>query len=223
MPALPALVKFLPVVLFALLTCGCATTYVPISWGFGEKVRQISRSDLVLVTLFERYDPERRTLRVAGDSFDQVMMPGEVKYHLGAYRPDTRLIYRNLFQDYSDRQLRSLMQHELAHHVWYTGMTSQQRLQWMAHLVEHPSPVQNMVRMVYGAGSDFDGEDFAFSVEQPRAVDIEALANIKVITTKERDAILKERFPSHPLLLAAGSDPISSVAHPAAKGPGSLP
>lgn len=219
--------KILVVLLLALSTSACSTTYVPVSWGFGEQVRRNSRSDLFLATLFNRYDPERVTLRVSGASFDEVMMPSEVKYHLGAYRRDTRLIYRNLYQQYDEGQLRSLMLHELAHHVWYTGMTSQQRAQWQAHLAKHPSQYQLMVRRVYQPGSDYDTEDFAFTVEHARPVDIEALASINVITQEERDALMKERFPpvlpaavqGAPLLLAADVDAAGSAANAKGVGP----
>ena len=63
--------------LLAWLTAGCAATYVPISWDMGERVQQMTRSDQTLAILFDRYDPARSTLRVAGESFDEVMMPPE--------------------------------------------------------------------------------------------------------------------------------------------------
>ena len=195
---MPGMVKIASLLLLALLASGCTTTYVPISWGLGDKVKEFSSSDPFLVTLFDRYDPERKTLRVAGASFDEVMMPSEVKYHLGAYRLDTKLIYRNLFQEYSDAQLRSLMLHELAHHVWHTGMSQKQREQWIDHLAAHPSPFQAMVRRVYPAGSDYNSEDFAFTVEHARAVDLEELARLQVLTAKERDALLGRRLMEGP-------------------------
>lgn len=223
---MPSMVKILSLLLLALLSSGCATTYVPVSWGFGDKVKQLSRSDLFLTTLFNRYDPDRSTLRVTGDSFDEPMMPSEVKHHLGAYRPDTKLIYRNLYQEYSDQQLRSLMLHELAHHVWYTGMSPKQRQEWEGHLFEHPSPLQAMVRSVYARGSSYGTEDFAYTVEHARKVDIEALARIKVITDRERDALLRQGVVTHTGAVAgadiptmrAGSQPPGSVL-PAQKGP----
>lgn len=192
-----SMVKILSLLLLALLSNGCATTYVPVSWGLGDKVKEFSRSDLFLTTLFNRYDPSRSTLRVTAQSFDEPMMPSEVKNHLGAYRPDTKLIYRNLYQDYSDQQLRSLMLHELAHHVWFTGMTQDQRQQWEAHLYQYPSPLQMMVRRVYPRGSDYKTEDFAFTVQHARKVDIEALASIKVITEMERDALITQGVLTH--------------------------
>uniref|UniRef100_C6E8X6 Uncharacterized protein n=1 Tax=Geobacter sp. (strain M21) TaxID=443144 RepID=C6E8X6_GEOSM len=219
-------VKILSLLLLALLSSGCATTYVPVSWGFGDKVKQFSRSDLFLAMLFNRYDPDRSTLRVTAQSFDEPMMPSEVKYRLGAYRPDTKLIYRNLYQNYSDQQLRSLMLHELAHHVWYTGMTDDQRQQWEGHLFQYPSPLQIMVRRVYPRGSDFKTEDFAYTVEHARKVDIEALARIKVITEIERESLLKQGVLTHtgaisgvdtPTMRADSLSPGSVL--PAQKGP----
>ncbi|HBA87371.1 MAG TPA: hypothetical protein DCZ75_05085 [Geobacter sp.] len=190
---MPGTVKILLFLLLALMTGGCATTFVPISWGFGDKVQQLSRSDLFLKTLFDRYDPERSTLRVAGASFDQVMMPSEVKHHLGAYRRDTKLIYRSLYQEYSEAQLRTLMLHELSHHIWFSAMNEAQHEQWRSHLQQHPTPLQAMVRQVYSRKYDYDTEDFAFTVEFARQADIEALASLSLITPEERDAILKER------------------------------
>jgi len=223
---MPGISRIVPVLLLALLAGGCATTYVPISWGFGDKVQQISRSDLMLMTLFDRYDPGRGTLRVAGASFDEVMMPSQVKHHLGAYRPDTKLIYRSLYQDYSEGQLRTLMLHELAHHIWFSAMSQEQRDQWQAHLRMNPSPLQRMVRRVYSRSSDYDTEDFAFTVEYARPVDLQELARLNIITPEERDAILRERRlagatttpPGHANLFAAGSDPAGSAPQPTQKG-----
>lgn len=195
---MPGMVKTAALLLLLLLASGCATTYVPISWGMGERVKALSASDPLLVVLFNRYDPDRKTLHVIGSSFDQVMMPSQVKYHLGAYRPDTKLIYRNMYQTYTDDQLRTLLLHELAHHVWHTGMTWQQREQWHNHLNENPSPLQEMVRRVYPYGSDWAGEDFAYTVEHARDVDLEALARITVITEKERDTLIAARLSEPP-------------------------
>lgn len=185
--------KICTLLLPALFFAGCATTYVPISWGFGDKVQELSRSDVFLKTLFDRYDPSRRTLRVAGSSFDEVMMPSQVKYHLGAYRPDTQLIYRSLYQEYGTQQLRTLMLHELSHHIWFTAMNDSKRERWRAHLQRNPSPLQGMVRRVYARSADYDTEDFAFTVEFARPVDVEALADLEIITPAERDAILVEK------------------------------
>ncbi|MBU5612005.1 hypothetical protein [Geomonas azotofigens] len=192
------LLRKLSFVVMALILSGCATTYVPISWGNGDKVKKLSREDLFLTTLFNRFDPDRSTVRVSGTSFDEVMMPDEVKFHLGAYRPDTKLIYRNLFQDYSDSQLRSVMLHELAHHVWYNGLTSQQREDWRLYLATRPTPMQAIVRSTYKQGSDYDSEDFAFTVEHARPCDLDELALLKIITPEERDKIMKEKFPKNP-------------------------
>lgn len=185
-------VKFLAIILLALLMNGCATTYVPVSWGQGERVRQLSHSDLMLVTLFDRYDPERKTLRVAGESFDEVMMPGEVQFHLGAYRPDTKLIYRNLYHDYGNQELRDMVLHELAHHIWFTYMSPNQRRSWLLHLVDNPSPLQQMVRRSYPPNADLNSEDFAFTVQYARPVDIKELARLNIITAAEEEAILEE-------------------------------
>ena len=192
--------------LLALSLGGCATTYVPISWNFGKQVQRLSRSDLTLAILYNRYDPSRTTLRVAGESFDEVMMPSEVQYHLGAYRQDTKLIYRSLYQDYSDQKLRDLMVHEFSHHIWFSFMSQKQRQQWEEHLANHPSPLQTMVRRVYPNPADYDSEDFAFTVEYARPVDIEELARLNLISGEERDAILAELWPiRQPAQAAAGS------------------
>jgi hypothetical protein len=198
-PALPrgTLVKRISVVLLlALSLSGCATTYVPISWNFGKKVQQLSRTDLTLAILYNRYDPERQTLRVAGESFDEVMMPSEVKHHLGAYRRDTKLIYRNLYQEFSDRDLRDLMVHEFSHHIWFTAMSSKQREEWSQHLENNPTQLQIMVRQVYPNPADYESEDFAFTVEYARPVDIQELASLKLITEQERDRILAKLSPA---------------------------
>ncbi|QXE89846.1 hypothetical protein [Geomonas subterranea] len=189
------LLRKLSFVLVALILSGCATTYVPISWGHGEKVKKLSTEDLFLCSLFNRYDPDRSTVRVSGASFEEVMMPDEVKFHLGAYRQDTKLIYRNLFQKYSDVQLRSVMLHELAHHVWYNGITPQQRDEWRQYLGNNPTPMQAIVRSTYKPGSDFDSEDFAFAVEYARPRDLEELARLKIITNEECARLMAEKFP----------------------------
>ena len=187
--------KIVVFILLALSLCGCATTYVPISWYSGDKVRGLSRSDLTLAILFNRYDPERKTLAVSGESFDEVMMPSEVKHHLGAYRKDTKLIYRNLYLEYNDRDLRDLMVHEFSHHIWYTAMSEAQREEWGLHLGRNPSPLQGMVRNIYRNPADFDSEDFAFTVEYARPADIRKLAQMKLISDGECDAILAELKP----------------------------
>jgi hypothetical protein len=201
-----AVVKKIAVVfLLALSLCGCATTYVPISWNFGDKVQELSRSDLTLAMLFDRYDPQRLTLRVKGDSFDEVMMPSEVQYHLGAYRRDTKLIYRNLYQDYNDQNLRDLMVHEFAHHIWYNFMSRAQQQHWADHLQSDPTPLQNMVRQVYRRPADFATEDFAFTVEFARPSDLIELARMKIITPQECETLLAEQRRSHPGAAARGN------------------
>lgn len=198
-PVTAVIGKLAAISLLALLWGGCATTYVPISWGIGGKVQQLSRSDLTLAILFDRYDPQRTTLRVAGDSFEEVMMPSEVKHHLGAYRRDTKIIYRNLYHQYSDRELRSLLAHELAHHIWFAFMSPEQQNQWGKHLGDNPTPLRTMVRRVYPRPADYDPEDFAFTVEYARAVDIRELARLNLITEQERDAIIAGQKPEQPV------------------------
>lgn len=218
--------KLAALALLALLAAGCATTYVPVSWEYGEKVKELSHSDLTLATLFDRYDAGRTTLRVGGTSFDEVMLPNEVKYHLGAYRPDTKLIYRNLYNKYNDIELRDLLTHEFAHHVWFNFMTPPQRAQWHEHLALHPSPLQHMVRSVYKDPSQFESEDFAFTVEYARPVDIEELARLQVITGQERDALLHDNtlenrkdVPLHGIRITSnGSQPSKTVPQSADKG-----
>lgn len=190
-------VKKLCFLLLVLALTGCATTYVPISWGQGDGIKKLSREDLFLSILFNRYDPDRSTLRVAGTSFDEVMMPDEVKFHLGAYRPDTKIIYRNLYKEYNSDQFRALLLHELSHHVWYNGLTTLQREEWRLHLATNPTAYQPMVRSTYKAGTDYDSEDFAFAMEHARPIDIQQLATLKVITPEERDRILKQKFPDY--------------------------
>jgi len=186
--------------LLAMLTGGCQTTYIPVSWEMGEKVQNLSRSDVTLATLYSHYDPSRQTLRVDGASFEEVMMPSEVDHHLGAYRPDTKLIYRNIYHQFSDNDLRDLMVHEFAHHIWFNSMNAEQRELWKQHLVANPTPLQDMVRRVYKSPAQYDTEDFAFTIEYARPVDIEELATLNLITAEERDAILKEpRLMQHPV------------------------
>lgn len=194
---------FLP--MLALMLAGCSTTYVPISWGQGDLVKKLSREDPFLSLLFDRYDPQRSTLSVSGASFDEVMMPSEVKFHLGAYRRDSKLIYRNLYQQYSRDQLCSLMLHELSHHIWYFGMKQEQRDAWRAHMAANPTALQAIVRGTYRPGSDFDTEDFAFTVEHSRPVDLDKLAELKIITPGERDALMALRFPGKAQAAAAGT------------------
>ena len=117
-------------------------------------------------------------------------MPVDVKHHLGVYRKDTKLIYRNLYNEYTTSGLRNLLAHEFAHHIWFSSMTPGQREQWQEHLERNPSPVQVMVRRVYGRSADFAAEDFAFTVESARPVDINELAVIGLITVRERDTLL---------------------------------
>lgn len=211
--------KILCISLLMLLVCGCATAYVPVSWGMGERVQRLSRSDVTLSMLFDRYDPQRETLRVRGDSFEQVMMPDEVKFHLGAYVPETKLIYRNLYKEYSDEELRDLMLHELAHHVWFSAMSPRKRAQWSEHLHYHPSPLQLMVRRIYPVPASWEAEDFAFTVEYARSVDINALANLDLISAPEREAMLADlsaktakRHPKEGVQQTAAAPPSASTA-----------
>jgi len=212
MPSGTVIRKIAAVLLLALALGGCSATYVPISWGMGEQVQQLSRSDLTLAILFDRFDAGRKTLRVSGESFAEVLMPSEVPHHLGAYRPDTMLIYRNLYQDYSDQELRDLMVHEFAHHVWFSALNRAQRKQWHQHLEENPSPLQAMVRKVYPLPSDYDSEDFAFTVQHARQVDIEELVRMKIITLEERDTLIAALKPHRlPVALQGCAVPASTI------------
>lgn len=174
----------------SLILNGCAAVYVPVSWDYSNEVHKLSRSDVLLVILYDRYDPDRLTLRGSGASFQEVLMPVEVEHHLGAYRKDTKLIYRNLYNEYTTAGLRELIAHEFAHHIWFSSMTPDQREHWEDHLVRNPSPLQVMVRRVYARPADYAAEDFAFSVQSARPVDIKELAAIGLITIKERDTLL---------------------------------
>jgi hypothetical protein len=207
-------IKRIVVLLLPVVTLGgCATTYVPVSWSMGDKVQQLSRSDQTLAILFNRYDPARVTLRVAGASFDEVMMPSEVKFHLGAYRKDTKLIYRNLYQEFNDGALRDLMLHEFAHHIWFSAMTPKQQGRWGEHLEQNPSPLQSRVRQTYYQPSEYAPEDFAFTVEYARPIDLEELARMDLITPEERDIMLSEVKPPDPTARQQGGP------GPSANGP----
>ena len=190
MPSGAVIKKVVIVILLALLSGGCATTYVPISWEFGEQVERLSRTDPTLAILYEHYDPSRTTLRVAGESFDEVMMPSEVRHHLGAYRKDTKLIYRNLYQQYSDSDLRDLLVHEFSHHIWFSFMDAKQREEWRAHLERNPTPLQTMVREIYHNPNDYGTEDFAFTVEYARPVDLQELARLNLISARECETLI---------------------------------
>lgn len=183
--------------MLSLMLSGCAAVYVPVSWDYSNEVQKLSRSDMLLVILYDRYDPDRLTLRGSGTSFQEVLMPVEVKHHLGAYRKDTKLIYRNLYNEYTTASLRELIAHEFAHHIWFSSMTPGQREQWEDHLVRNPSPLQVMVRRVYGRSTDYAAEDFAFTVQSARPTDIKELAVIGLITIKERDTLLAREIPRH--------------------------
>lgn len=185
-----AVLKILTASLLVLSLQGCATTYIPVSWGMTEKVQQASRTDVTLATLFNRYDPQRTTLRVNGKSFDEVMMPEQVKYHLGAYRRDTKQIYKNLYREYNDVELRDLLVHELAHHIWFNHMSNKQQNRWRRYLALNPSPLQVMVRSTYNRPAEWDSEDFAYVVEYARPDDLEELAKLEVLTRQECDKLL---------------------------------
>jgi len=202
---------FLTLLFLSLSTGGCATTFVPISWGMGEKVQRLSRSDQTLAIFYNRYDPQRQTLRVAGASFDEVMMPSEVKLHLGAYRADTKLIYRNLYYEYSDPDLRNVMLHEMAHHIWFGFMDAKQRKEWVEHLDYNPTPLRALVRRTYQKPADYETEDFAFTVEYARAVDIRQLARMNLISAEERETILTQQNPALHAGTTHGSARFSSL------------
>ncbi|MCM0080996.1 hypothetical protein L4X63_05285 [Geomonas sp. Red32] len=184
-------IKALLLLLLAGILAGCNTTYIPVCWGLGNKPKELSRTDTTLMTLFEHFDKDRFTLRLGGSSFEEVMMPSEVKYHLGAYRPDTKQIYRNLYREYNDRELRDLLVHELAHHIWFNYMSVAQRDEWKEYLTKNPNSAQTMVRMAYPDPRTWDTEDFAFAMQYARREDIKELNAIKLISDEECAAILK--------------------------------
>jgi hypothetical protein len=163
----------------------CATTFILISWGMRDKVLRLSRQDAVLEILFRHYDPDRQTLRVDEASFNVVEMPHNDWRFEGAYRPQTRLIYRNLEIIPDDRDLRNIMVHEMAHHIWFCFLTKEQKERWCRYLQENPSPWQAVVRSVYQDRSLYDTEDFAYTVEFARKADVEELARLGVITEGE--------------------------------------
>lgn len=198
--------KFVMAALFVMVSSGCATTYVPISWDHREQVLQLSRTDRALSILFQRYDPQRQTLRLSGESFDEVMWPSEVQYRLGAYRKETKLIYSNLYKSYTDAELRSLLLHEFAHHIWFQHMLPKQRDEWVAHLERNPSPLQDMVRAVYHDPRDYDAEDFAFSMQNLRPIDILELAKLKVIGGAETEVLLAASRPVARLAIQPGTE-----------------
>ncbi|WP_136515363.1 hypothetical protein [Geomonas edaphica] len=207
-------VKKLSMLLLALMLAGCSTTYVPVSFGQGDLAKKLSHEDPFLRLLFDRYDPQRSTLSVSGPSFDEVMMPSEVKDHLGAYRRDSKVIYRNLYQEYTRDQLCSLMLHEFSHHIWYYGMKQEQRDAWRAHMAAHPTALQALVRSTYRPGSDFDTEDFAFTVEHARPVDLDELATLQIITPDDRDALMALRFPGKAAAATGKAIRSSGTDHP---------
>lgn len=174
---------------------GCATTFIPISWGMREKVLCLSKQDEILGILFRRYDPERKTLRVDGVSFDVVGMEHDGWKYAGAYRPELCLIYRNLETTPDDRDLRNIMVHEMAHHIWFKFLTAQQKEDWVTYLRENPSRWQAMVRKIYEDEKLHDTEDFAYTVEFPRSADIEELARLAIINEDEMLRWLQANTP----------------------------
>lgn len=188
--------RFIVAGAIAAMLAGCAITFIPISWGMREKVLRLSQQDEVLCILFRRYDPERKTLRVDGASFDIVEMQHRDWKYEGAYRPEHRLIYRNLDAVLDDRDLRNVMTHEMAHHIWFCFLTAEQKAGWCRHLQENPSGWQTMVRRTYEDKRLYDAEDFAYTVEFPRKADIEALARLAIITEDEMRRWLQANTPA---------------------------
>lgn len=187
-------------VLWSLIGTGCATTYIPISREYRAQVHQMSRSDVTLSILFERFDPQRGTLRGGEESFNETMWPSEVPHHLGAYRTDTDLIYTNLYLTYSNDQLRELLIHELAHHIWFKAMSDTQRQGWTDYLAANPSPDQETVRRNYLHPQEFPAEDFAFTIQHARPADYRELEHLHLLTGQESDALVAEvtKFPRRP-------------------------
>lgn len=186
-----AFIRLAAAAVVVVMTSGCAATYVPVAWGYTKKVRTLAAEDPTLQILFGHCDPEHTTVRFPGESFNEVMMPSEVKNHLGAYRPDTKQIYRNLEYTPNDEQLRDLLVHEIAHHCWYNKFSEGQRIEWQQHLASNPSPLQDMVRRVYPDPRSYDTEDFAFTIEYARPTDVQELVRMKVITEPEGEKLLQ--------------------------------
>lgn len=180
-----SIVRLMVAAAIAMVLAGCATTFIPISWGMREKVLLISRQDAVLEILFRRYDPERVTLRVDGASFDIVEMQHDDWKYVGAYRQEQRLIYRNLETTLDDRDLRNVMVHEMAHHIWFGFLSAEQKKGWCRYLQGNPSSWQAMVRRIYRDERLHDAEDFAYTVEFARMADVEALARLGIISADE--------------------------------------
>jgi hypothetical protein len=203
------------VMIIALLLTGCSTTvtYIPISWGMGEKVKNLTQQDEFLKVLFNRYDPERTTLRVSGESFYEVLTPDTAAKRQGAYRTATHLIYRNFEKKLSDQELRSVMTHEIAHHVWFNFLKPEQKTAWQAHLEKNPSEWQKIVRQDYPEKNLHAAEDFAFTIAAPRKTDIEMLASLGVISAKERDAVLRTGIMVTTPVLAKGLDELPPDEH----------
>jgi hypothetical protein len=174
-------------VALATVLAGCAPVpFVPISWGMRDRVLALSREDVALAILYARYDPGRETLRIDGPSFDEFERL-ENATSGGAYRQDVQLIYRNSETRLNGRELRNTIVHEFAHHIWCRYLTGEQKEEWRAYLQRHPNRWQVMVRKVYPDPQQHDGEDFAYTVEFPRAEDIAELAGLRVITADEAE------------------------------------
>ncbi len=194
-------------IIASLLTGCCSTvTYIPISWGMGEKVKNLTQQDEFLKALFNRYDQERITLRVSGESFYEVLTPADAAKRQGAYRAATHLIYRNLEKKLSDQELRTVMAHEMAHHIWLNFLKPEQKTAWQAHLEKNPSEWQTVVRRDYPEKNLHAAEDFAFTIASPRKTDIEMLAKLGVISEKERDGLLLTVTRATQPVLAKGLD-----------------
>jgi hypothetical protein len=182
----------------ALFLSGCSVTYIPVSWGMGERVKEISSRDELLNILFTRYDPKRLLLRVDGESFNEVLTADEAKLRLGAYRPEKKLVYRNLEADLDDAGLRDLLVHEVAHHVWFNFMNLDQQADWVSHLVRNPAPWQMMVRLTYRNPKSHDPEDFAYTIQFARPADIEMLADLGLMSRDEATRVIRT-IPPDPL------------------------
>lgn len=188
--------RILGCLLLTLALSGCAVTYVPVSWELPPQVRKMTFTDEFLKVLYQRYDPQRQTLRIDGASFQETMTPKEAKKRLGAYRQDTKLVYKNLYIKLDDTQLRDLIAHEMSHHVWFSFMKSAQREAWRKHLADNPSPLQEFVVKNYEDPATHDAEFFAFVVSNPRPIDLRKLAELSVISSEEAEAIIRSRAAS---------------------------
>jgi len=207
LPTLWSVIAKLTVAAAMVVLVACAsTTFVPISWGMRDKVLSMSQRDEVLRILFQRYDPERKTLRVDGPSFELVDLPHSNWRFEGAYRAETHLIYRNLDISLEDPDLRNIMAHEMAHHIWSCFLNEEKKKEWGTYLAENPSHWQPVIRQAYRDVKVQSSEDFAYAVTFPRSADVRELATLDIISEEEMQRWLKVCPP--PEVPATGGEPV---------------